>query len=104
MGQTVCSFYVRHKEHHNDLKNGHGSSKFAQHLLDNEHAFGKTDEIMKILHTVKKGKMMNTLENFHIYQQTKQDNQTNDNTVTKNILFDVIISEQADREHPKHSI
>ena len=37
--------------------------------------------------------MMNTLENFHIYQQTKQDNQLNDkNTVTKNILFDAIIS------------
>ena len=36
---------------------------------------------------------MNTLENFHIYQQTKQDNQINDkNTVTKNILFDATIS------------
>ena len=33
---------------------------------------------MKILHTIKKGKIMNTLENFHIYQQTKQDNQIND--------------------------
>ena len=60
---------------------------------------------MKILHTVKKGRMMNTLENFHIYQQTQQDNQINDNnTVTKNILFDAIISEQADRGHPKHNI
>jgi hypothetical protein len=44
---------------------------------------------------------MNTLENFHIYQQTQQGNQINDrNTVTRNILFDVVISEQVDRGHP----
>ena len=60
---------------------------------------------MKILHTIKKGKMINTLENFHIYQDTKQENQINDtNTVAKNILLDAIISEQTDREQPVHNI
>ena len=47
---------------------------------------------MKILHTVKKGKMMDTLERFHIYKDTKLENQINDrNTITQNILFDMII-------------
>ena len=98
-------FFVRYNEHHNDFKNGRGSSKFAQHLLDNEHTFGKIDETMKIFHTVKTGKVMNILANFHIYQQTKQDRQINDkNTVTMKELFNAIISEQADSGHPKHSI
>ena len=49
--------------------------------------------------------MMNTHENFHIYQDTKQENQINDtNTVAKNILLDAIISEQTDREQPVHNI
>ena len=60
---------------------------------------------MKILRAVKKGKMMNSLENFHIYQETKQENQINDkNTVTKNIIFDALISEQTDRGYPVHNM
>ena len=99
------SFYVRYKEHQKDFKNGHGSPKFAQHPLDNGQAFGTINETMIILHTIKKGQMMNTHENFHIYQETKQENQINDkNTVTKSILFDAIISEQTDRGHPVHNI
>jgi hypothetical protein len=101
IGQTGTPFYVRYNEHCKDFKHRQGTSKFAQHLLDFQHMFGKIDETMKILHTVCKGKMMNTLENFHIYQQTQQGNQINDrNTVTRNILFDVVISEQVDRGHP----
>ena len=72
------SFHLRYKEHQKDLKNGHGSSTFAQHLFDNGHTFGTINETMKILHTIKKGQMMNTLENLHIYQDTKQENQIND--------------------------
>ena len=43
---------------------------------------------MEVLHTVKKGKMMDTLEKFHIYKETKLDNQINDkNTITKKHSF-----------------
>jgi hypothetical protein len=94
MGQRGRSFYVRYKEHQKDFKNGHRSSKFAQYLLDNGHAFGTINETMKILHTINKGKMMNTLENLHICRETKHENEINDrNIVTKNILFDAINSE-----------
>ena len=59
---------------------------------------------MEVLHTVKKGKMMDTLEKFHIYKETKLDNQINDkNTITKNILFDMIIQRKAGRGHPKQT-
>ena len=47
---------------------------------------------MEVLYTVKKGKMIDTLEKFHMYKETKLDNQINDrNIVTRNILFDTII-------------
>ena len=47
---------------------------------------------MDILYVTKKGKLMNTLERFHIYDETKRNNQINDkNTVHQNIIFDMII-------------
>jgi len=33
------------------------------------------ENIMEILHITRKHKMMNTLEKFHIYNETKLDNQ-----------------------------
>ena len=58
----------RFQEHLSDYKYRNGKSKFAQHLLDNEHSIGPMEDVMKILHiNNKKGKMMNTLENFFIY-------------------------------------
>ena len=47
---------------------------------------------MDILHVTKKGEMMNTLERFYIYNETKLDNQINDKcTVKPNIIFETII-------------
>ena len=67
IGQTGCSFEKRFQEHLTDYKYRNGKSKFAQHLLDNEHSIGPTEDIMKMLHINEKGKMMNTLENLYIY-------------------------------------
>jgi GIY-YIG catalytic domain. len=67
IGQTDHSFCTRFREHFNDFKHGNGYSKFAQHLLGNKHSIVPIDEIMQILHTVKKRKMMDTLERFHTY-------------------------------------
>jgi hypothetical protein len=56
---------------------------------------------MEVPHILKKGKMMETLEIFHIYKETKVANQINDkNRVTQNVLFDTIIMKQTNRGHP----
>ena len=68
-------FQKRFQEHLNDFNNKYGKSKFAQHLINNKHAMGPIEDVMKVLHTVNKGGIMNTLENFHIYKETKVDNQ-----------------------------
>ena len=70
-GQTGHSFYTRFKEHFNDYKYKNGESNFAQHLIDNNHTFGPIEEVMNIVYITKKGKLMYTLERFHIYNETK---------------------------------
>ena len=47
---------------------------------------------MEVLRIKKKNNMMNALERFHIYNETKLDNQIHDKgTVKQNIIFDTII-------------
>ena len=47
---------------------------------------------MEILHIEKKGKMLNTLESFHIYELTKQNLQMNEAlTDSYNPIYDILI-------------
>ena len=56
---------------------------------------------MNILHINKKGKMMNTLENFYIYNEKKTNNQIkNKDMFRHNIIFDKIIHRDTCREQP----
>ena len=58
------------------------------------------ENIVEVLHIIKKGSMMNTLERFHIYNVTKLDSQINDKgTVKINIIFDTIIQRSTGRGH-----
>jgi phosphopentomutase len=91
-GQTGRPFKVRYQEHLRDFKYNKNKSKYAQHLVDNKHAIGRMEDIMEIVHITKKGKMMDTLEGFHIYKETKAGNQINDRmTVKENTIFETVI-------------
>jgi len=90
-GQTGRPFKTRFKEHMRDFKYNNRKSKFDQHLLDEGHAIGNTEDIMKITHIAEKGRMFYTLESFHIYKETKAENQINDRLMTKeNKIFETI--------------
>jgi hypothetical protein len=68
-------------------------SNFATHLIEQGHSIGPISDIMNIIYTTQKGKYMDTIENYHIYQQTKLQNQINDrNTVKLNAIFDFLCS------------
>ena len=55
---------------------------------------------MEVLYIKKKGNMMNTLERFHIYNETKLDSQINGKgTVKQNIVFDTVIRRSPGRGH-----
>jgi len=49
---------------------------------------------MEVVHITKKGKLMDTLECFHIYKETKAGNQVSDRlTAKENTIFRTIIQE-----------
>ena len=54
------------------------------HLLENRHSIGHTDDIiMEILYITNKGRLMDTIEKYYSYKETKNGNQINDKNTTK---------------------
>jgi len=78
IGQNGRSFKTRFREHFRDFKQGNRKYSFAQHLLDNGHSMRPIEDIMGTIHVTNKGQMVDTLEKFHIFRETKLDNQIND--------------------------
>ena len=93
-GQTGRPSKIRFQEHPRDFKYESNKSKFVQHLLEKKHAFGSMEDIMGIIHISNKGKMMDTLERYYIYTETKSNNQINDKlTVKPNAILETVIHE-----------
>jgi hypothetical protein len=58
----------------------------------------KTDNIMDIIHVIGKNRMMNTMEKYYIYKETKLNNQINDKlTEQPNAIFETIIQQDKHR-------
>ena len=94
--------HVRFQEHFHDYKCANNKSKFAQHLLDNKHSIGPIENIMDVINTTSKVKMLDTMKKFCIYLQkkTRINSQINDKcTVKPNIIFETLILEDTDRAH-----
>ena len=92
IGQTSRSFQVHFREHKHDYKYMCYKSKFAQHLLEEGHSFDTMENIMKIIHYARKGRMMDALEKFHIYNITHKGVQINDRlTIHRNPIFDAVL-------------
>jgi len=100
IGQTGRPSHIKFQEHFHDYKYANNKSKFAQHLLDNKHSTGPIENIMDVIHTTSKGKMLHTMEIFHIYKVTQMNNQINDKcTVKPNVIFETLILADADRAY-----
>jgi hypothetical protein len=78
IGQTGRSFFTRHREHFRNYEYKNGISNYVQHLLDNKHSIGPINNTMEVLHVMRKGKMVDNVEKFHIYNETKLGRQIND--------------------------
>ena len=85
-GQTGRSFRTRFKEYFRDYKYTNGKYNFAQRLIDNNYMFSRMEGIINIAYITKKGKLMDTLGRFHIYDETKINDK---NTLHQNIIFDI---------------
>jgi hypothetical protein len=90
-GQTGSSFGKRYKEHLQSFKYNNQNSKFPQHAIETDHEFGKRNDNVNQFFG-KKGRHLDTVEKFYIYQETKNNNQINDrHTVIYNKIFDTIL-------------
>ena len=69
MGQTGHPFRIRFREHYNDYKYANNRSKFAQHIIEEGHAFGPMTDVMKVVHVANKGRTLDTLERLYIYRE-----------------------------------
>jgi ferritin-like metal-binding protein YciE len=100
IGQRGSPFNVRFQEHFRDYKYSNNKSKFAQHLLDNKHTIGPIENIMDVIHTASKGRLLDTIEKIYIYNETRRNNQIKDKcTVKPNVVFETVILENTDRAH-----
>ena len=100
IGQTKISFRVRFSEHFRDYKYANNKSKFAQHLLENSHSIVPIENVMEVIYSTNKGKLMDILERFYIYKETSIKNQINyKNTAKPTIIFETIVREDTSRAH-----
>jgi hypothetical protein len=74
IGQTGRPFHIRFRQHYTDYKYANNKSKFAQYVLEEGNSFGPMADVTDVLHVAKKGRMLNTLERFCIYRETRLGN------------------------------
>jgi hypothetical protein len=76
-------------------------SKYAQHILDTTHNYDTAEKTMTILHIERKGRMLNALECYHIYELTKQKSQMNEAlTDYYNPIYEILLKEKSQHMNP----
>ena len=69
-------------------------------MLDEGHDFGPMEDIMDVIQYANKGKFMDTIEIFHIYELTSKGSQINDKlTIQRNPIFETVVHLQHKDNH-----
>jgi hypothetical protein len=104
IGQTGRNFKTRYREHMLAIRNNNSAaSKYAQHILETGHEYGKMEDILTIMQCERKGRRLNSLEQFYIHRLVKEETQLNDtHKNTHNPIFD-LIHEHDNNSKPTHS-
>jgi hypothetical protein len=66
VGQASRNLKQRYQEHTRYIRNNDPQSAFAQHILNNQHAYGTIEEIMKLLKPTNHTSMLIPYELFFI--------------------------------------
>jgi hypothetical protein len=67
--------------------------------MQNEHPIGPMENIMYIIQTTSKDRMLDT-ETFYIYRGTRRNNKINDKlTVKPNVIFDLLVQKDPHNTH-----
>jgi hypothetical protein len=108
IGQTGRTLEIRYKEHIRSIMYNRDDSRFATHILNNAHCYGKMEDIMEKIDHAKKGRLMNIKDNFHIhmYKQRNKliDEQRAHEDNHANILYDIASTFLDTPTQPHYSI
>jgi hypothetical protein len=90
--QTGRNFTIRFREHINAFKNNNHSSKYARHLIEQNHTLDSIQNTMQVLQYQNKGAHLDPYERFHIYTEYVKENHLNDeHAIFPNKLFDTLL-------------
>jgi hypothetical protein len=68
VGQTRRTFNTRYKEHIQDIRTNNCNTGYANHILNTGYTYGTITDTMEIIKTERKGRYLNTLEIYYIYE------------------------------------
>jgi hypothetical protein len=71
IGPTGRTFNTRYKEHIHDIRSNNSNTGYSNHILNPGHTYGTITDTMEIITLGKKGRYLNTLEKYHIYEICK---------------------------------
>jgi hypothetical protein len=75
--------------------------KFALHIQNTGHRCANIDETLDVLHIQHKGKMMNALENYNIYEDCNQRIQLNEAlSEFHNPIYEIILKKEENNKPP----
>jgi hypothetical protein len=84
-GQMGRNLKTRYKEHVRNIRFNKDESAFPQHILGKGHQHGPMEQIMEIIECARKGNIMNTKENYYIYQFKQLNELREQKTIKKTI-------------------
>jgi hypothetical protein len=96
----------KNKEHFLSFKKNNYNSKFWQHIIENDHSFGKIEHIMKIVYDGKKKRATSRYSGNILYLQreNKSKSISDKHTVTYNKIFDTLLQTgHFTNAYPSHS-
>ncbi len=89
IGQTGRSFEVRFTEHIKEIGKPKIESKYAQHLTTEKHNYTDINTNSQVLHRIRKGPLMNRLEELEIYKERHNPLLLNEK-IGRNKIYDII--------------
>jgi len=92
VGQTSRNLKTRYNEHIRYIKSNNPQSAYAQHILNNRHEYGTTDNLMTLLKPIHNQHLLTTYEQFYTHSFHKHGNLISEQSPgSPNPLFDVAI-------------
>jgi PP-loop superfamily ATP-utilizing enzyme len=68
IGQTERAFNITYKEQIHAIRSNNSNSGYSNHILNTRHTYGTVTDTMDVIRIGRKGRYLNTLEKYHIYE------------------------------------